>query len=154
MPGAMRHSVWGTPGAAAHLHVLVGCLCACWRWLTRYSLMAACLLPCLTEWCWAPWGQTTEAQAGSSPGFRKWVKDFQQQTWATAQPRPLCSPPSPGFRPCPYHVVPTTPRRLPPQTTLNHNFLAKTLGSPEGQWKFIIFCPFRLSPSGFSLQNA
>lgn len=33
---------------------------------------------------------------------------------------------------------PATQRQLPPQTTLSHhNFLAKTLGSPEGQWKFI-----------------
>lgn len=45
---------------------------------------------------------------------------------------------------------------LRPETTLvHHNFLAKTLSSPEGQWKFInFFVLFHLSPSGFSLQNA
>lgn len=48
MLGAMGQCL-GNPLAAAHLPVLVGCLWACWRWLTRYLLMAACLLPSLFD---------------------------------------------------------------------------------------------------------
>lgn len=51
--------------------------CECWRQLTRYcpwppaSPAAGTVL--------GPWGHTTETKAGSTPGFWKWVKDFQQQ---------------------------------------------------------------------------
>lgn len=59
---------------------------------------------------------------------------------------------SPSQDPCVAHPIqgsspPLLSRRLPPQTTLNHhNFLAKTLGSPEGQWKFIYFFVLSISP--------
>lgn len=109
MPGATRPGVWGTLRQWPTFESWLGALCVL---AVAHQVLADGRLPpsLLPEWCWAPWGQTTEAQAGSSPGFRKWVKDFQQQPWATAQPRPLCSPPSPGFQPCPYHpkAAPTT----------------------------------------------
>lgn len=116
-------------GSPAIAHSQPGCVRrACWH----HQVLADGLPPSLLESCWAPWGETT-AQARSSPGFGKWVKDFGQQPWDTAHAQPPVQSTKPRA------PVPTpTSRRLPPQTThSHHNFLAKTLGSPEGQWKFI-----------------
>lgn len=140
----MGHDVCPLP-AAAQLHIL--CLCGCWRQLTRYSLMAACLFACRNRA--GPQGDRPQHKQAALLASGSGSRAVDSNPRTQPKPRPLCSPPGPRpyFHPPHPKAAPTTDHTQPPQLPCKNPRLTR------GPVEIYFFCPFCLSPSGFSLQK-